>query len=75
MQNPSCLSLVSKLGLGNKGAALANAISYWINDLFLALYVKYSPSCKSSWAGFSKEAFKDVSNFLSIAVPSAIMIW
>ncbi|XP_071907727.1 protein DETOXIFICATION 16-like [Coffea arabica] len=71
---PTCWTLVSKLGLGNKGAALANAISYWINDLFLALYVKYSPSCKSSWTGFSKEAFKDVSRFLSIAVPSAIMI-
>ncbi|KAL3535344.1 hypothetical protein ACH5RR_003805 [Cinchona calisaya] len=71
---PICWFLVSRFGLGNKGAALANAISYWINDLFLALYVKFSPSCKSTWTGFSVEALYNVSKFLKIAIPSAIMI-
>ncbi|KAJ9689533.1 hypothetical protein PVL29_014964 [Vitis rotundifolia] len=62
----TCWMLVFKSGLGNKGAALANAISYWINVLLLAIYVRISPSCKKTWTGFSKE--------LRLAIPSAVMI-
>nr|XP_016509567.1 PREDICTED: protein DETOXIFICATION 16-like [Nicotiana tabacum] len=69
----SCWILVFKSGLGNKGAALANAISYWINFLLLALYVRISPSCKSTWSGFSKEAFQDTWKYLRLAIPSAAM--
>ncbi|KAG9137387.1 hypothetical protein Leryth_017715 [Lithospermum erythrorhizon] len=47
----TCWILVFKSRLGNKGAALANAISYWINFLLLALYVWLSPSCKETWTG------------------------
>ncbi|PIA33363.1 hypothetical protein AQUCO_04100051v1, partial [Aquilegia coerulea] len=71
---PLCWILVFKSGLGNKGAALANTISYWINVLFLMLYVKFSPACSKSWTGFSKESLYDVPNFLKLAIPSAIMI-
>lgn len=70
-----CWFLVFKSGLGNKGAALANAISYWINVLLLALYVKFSPSCKSSWTGLSREALHDLLNFIKLAIPSAVMVW
>ncbi|XP_077220333.1 protein DETOXIFICATION 16-like [Tasmannia lanceolata] len=69
-----CWILVFKSGLGNKGAALANVISYWINVLFLVLYVKLSPTCKNTWTGLSKEAFHDVLDFISLAVPSAVMV-
>lgn len=69
-----CWLLVFKSGLGNKGAALANAISYWTNVCILALYVKYSPSCKSTWTGFSREVFHDVLSFVRLAVPSVIML-
>ncbi|KAJ9689540.1 hypothetical protein PVL29_014966 [Vitis rotundifolia] len=69
----TCWMLVFKSGLGNKGAALANAISYWINVLLLAIYVRISPSCKKTWTGFSKEALHDVLKFLKLAIPSAIM--
>ncbi|TMW82196.1 hypothetical protein EJD97_006545 [Solanum chilense] len=41
----TCWILAFKSGLGNKGAALANCISYWINLLLLAVYVRVSPSC------------------------------
>ncbi|RWR93918.1 protein DETOXIFICATION 16-like protein [Cinnamomum micranthum f. kanehirae] len=69
-----CWVLVFKSGLGNKGAALANSISYWINVVLLAFYVKFSPACKKTWTGFSKEALHDVFNFIRLAIPSAVMV-
>ncbi|XP_069152177.1 protein DETOXIFICATION 15-like [Solanum lycopersicum] len=70
-----CWALVSRLGLGNKGAALCNAISYWINALILALYIRYASSCEKTWTGFSKEGARNFPSFLSLAIPSACMIW
>jgi len=40
-----CSMLVFKSGFGGRGAALADTISYWVNLLILALYVKFC-SCK-----------------------------
>ncbi|KAM7511713.1 hypothetical protein LguiB_010588 [Lonicera macranthoides] len=70
----TCWLLVYKSGLGSRGAALANAISYWINVLLLAGYIRLSPTCKETWTGLSKEALKDVPKFLRLAIPSALMI-
>uniref|UniRef100_A0A3Q7GJ71 Uncharacterized protein n=1 Tax=Solanum lycopersicum TaxID=4081 RepID=A0A3Q7GJ71_SOLLC len=70
-----CWILVFKTGLGVKGAALANSISYWLNFLFLALYIKFSPTCAKTWTGLSKEALKDMFAFVRLAIPSAIMVW
>ncbi|XP_019256196.1 PREDICTED: protein DETOXIFICATION 16-like isoform X2 [Nicotiana attenuata] len=70
----SCWILVLKIGLGSKGAALANATSYWINVFLLAAYVRISPSCKSTWTGFSTEPFTDIPRYLRLAIPSALMI-
>ncbi|KAJ8620489.1 hypothetical protein MRB53_029018 [Persea americana] len=70
-----CWVLVFKSGLGNKGAALANSISYWINATLLALYVKFSPACKKTWTGFSKEALHNVPNFIRLAIPPAVKLW
>ncbi|KAI3463747.1 hypothetical protein Pfo_020410 [Paulownia fortunei] len=36
-----CWTLVLKSGLGSRGAAVANSISYWINVLLLSLYIKF----------------------------------
>uniref|UniRef100_A0ACD5XJN8 Uncharacterized protein n=1 Tax=Avena sativa TaxID=4498 RepID=A0ACD5XJN8_AVESA len=69
-----CWALVYKLGMGIKGAALANAVSYLTNVSILALYVRVSPSCKDTWTGFSCEAFHHIPAFLKLAVPSAIMV-
>ncbi|KAK8962813.1 MATE efflux family protein 5 [Platanthera guangdongensis] len=69
-----CWVLVFKSGLGNRGAALANSISYWINVLLLVIYVRISPSCKETWTGFSRETFQDVLSFVRLAIPSATMI-
>ncbi|KAJ7975179.1 Protein DETOXIFICATION [Quillaja saponaria] len=69
-----CWILVLKSGLGTRGAALANNISYWLNVLLMALYVKCSSSCANTWTGFSKEALQNILMFLRLAVPSAVMV-
>uniref|UniRef100_A0A0A0LH70 Protein DETOXIFICATION n=1 Tax=Cucumis sativus TaxID=3659 RepID=A0A0A0LH70_CUCSA len=68
-----CWALVVRLGLGNRGAALANAVSYWINAAAMVVYVRVSPSCRKTWTGFSGEAFCGILNFLKLAIPSALM--
>ncbi|XP_019176932.1 PREDICTED: protein DETOXIFICATION 16-like [Ipomoea nil] len=70
----SCWVLVSKSGLGSRGAALATSVSYWLNVLLLALYVKFSDSCSKTWTGFSREALKNMRTFVVLAVPSAVMV-
>ncbi|XP_015957739.1 protein DETOXIFICATION 16 isoform X1 [Arachis duranensis] len=69
-----CWIMVFKSGLGNKGAAIANAISYWLNVFILMLYVKFSPSCLKTWTGFSREAFHNIPSFTRLAIPSAVMV-
>ncbi|XP_026384964.1 protein DETOXIFICATION 16-like [Papaver somniferum] len=69
-----CWVLVFKAGLENKGATIATSISCWINLTLLVLYVKYSGKCERTWTGFSMEALHDILNFISLAIPSAIMV-
>ncbi|XP_047074014.1 protein DETOXIFICATION 16-like [Lolium rigidum] len=71
---PVCWLLVHGLGLGSKGAALSNAISFWINVVILAVYVRVSRTCNKTWTGFSVEAFHDLLSFFRLAVPSALMV-
>ena len=70
-----CWALVIGLDFGVKGAALANAISYWTNVLILAIYIKFSPSCRDTWTGFSKEGMRNLVEFLKLAIPSSLMVW
>ncbi|KAL3849056.1 hypothetical protein ACJIZ3_010938 [Penstemon smallii] len=69
-----CWFFVFRIRFGSKGAALANAISYWINVILLALCIKFSPTCSKYFKAFSREAFHDLLGYLRIAVPSALMI-
>ncbi|KAF8721674.1 hypothetical protein HU200_022846 [Digitaria exilis] len=69
-----CWLLVRRLGFGFRGAALANGVSYLANLLFLALYVRLSPSCKTTWRGFCREALSGIPGFLKLAMPSALMM-
>ncbi|KEH26665.1 putative multi antimicrobial extrusion protein [Medicago truncatula] len=73
---PVCWFMVYKSGLGSGGAAIANSISYWLNVTILILYVKFSPLCKKTWNGFSKEALAltNIPIFMKLAIPSAIMV-
>ncbi|XP_057754632.1 protein DETOXIFICATION 16-like [Arachis stenosperma] len=69
-----CWALVFKAGLGSTGAALSNCISYWVNVLILALYIKFSPRCSETWTGFSLEAFHNIPSFLKLAILSSVMV-
>ena len=70
-----CWALVYPLGMGSKGAALSNGVSYWVNVAILAVYVRVSSACKETWTGFSTEAFRDALSFFRLAIPSALMVW
>ncbi|KAJ3692393.1 hypothetical protein LUZ60_012743 [Juncus effusus] len=69
-----CWVMVYKLGMGSKGAALANGVSYWLNVGILAVYVRVSENCRKTWLGFSMEAFGDLIGFVKLAIPSALMV-
>ncbi|KAJ1267729.1 hypothetical protein BS78_07G079900 [Paspalum vaginatum] len=69
-----CWALVYKAGMGSKGAAISNAVSYALNLLILALYVRLSSACKRTWTGFSMDGLKELRGFAALAVPSALMI-
>uniref|UniRef100_A0ACD5ZVY3 Uncharacterized protein n=1 Tax=Avena sativa TaxID=4498 RepID=A0ACD5ZVY3_AVESA len=70
----TCWLLVHAAGMGGKGAALSNAISYWVYVILLAVYVRVSSSCEKTWTGFSTEAFCGARDFFRLAVPSALML-
>ncbi|KAJ6429832.1 hypothetical protein OIU84_021269 [Salix udensis] len=65
---------VFKSGLRNLGGALAVGISYWLNAIFLILYVKYSSACAKTRVPISIELFHGIGEFFRFAIPSAIMI-
>ncbi|GER37081.1 MATE efflux family protein [Striga asiatica] len=69
-----CWALVLKSGLGSRGAAVANSLSYWMNVVLMLIYITFSPSCAKTWTGFSKESLRNVVSFIRLAVPSAVMI-
>ncbi|KAK8455434.1 hypothetical protein SEVIR_4G167500v4 [Setaria viridis] len=69
-----CWVLVYGLGLGSKGAALSNAIAFWVNVVLLAVYIRVSSACKETWTGFSMEAFHDALSFFRLGIPSALMV-
>ncbi|KAG6415871.1 hypothetical protein SASPL_123290 [Salvia splendens] len=70
-----CWAFVFKLGLGNPGAALSIAVSYWVNVVMLVIYVKYSPACEKTRASFfSMDVLLSMWEFFRFAVPSAVMV-
>jgi len=70
-----CWALIIKFELGIKGSAIAICIANWFNTIILALYIKFSPSCKATWTGFSMESLDNIPKFLRLAFPSALMVW
>lgn len=68
-------TLIYRLGFGFHGAAMATSLSFWLNAILLVLYMRFSGLCKETWEGFTSDAFVDLREFLSLAIPSCIMIW
>ncbi|KAE8668230.1 MATE efflux family protein 9 [Hibiscus syriacus] len=71
---PLCWALVFKFGLENVGGALAISISNWLNVIFLALYMWYSPACAKTRVPVTMELFQGIREFFRFAIPSAVMI-
>ncbi|GMI74910.1 hypothetical protein like AT1G15170 [Hibiscus trionum] len=71
---PLCWALVFKSGLENIGGALAISISNWIKAIFLALYMRYSPTCTKTRVPVTMELFQGIAEFFRFAIPSAVMI-
>ncbi|KAG8652173.1 hypothetical protein MANES_06G063000v8 [Manihot esculenta] len=69
-----CWILVFNSGLGNLGAAFSIGISYWVNWILLALYMRFSSSCEKTRVSVSMELFQGVGQFFRLAIPSAGMI-
>ncbi|KAK2365461.1 protein DETOXIFICATION [Trifolium repens] len=70
---PICWILVFKFGMGHIGAALAIGISYWLNVVWLWVYIKYSPSCQKTKLVFSTHALLYLPEFFKYAIPSGLM--
>nr|KJB31509.1 hypothetical protein B456_005G194400 [Gossypium raimondii] len=71
---PLCWALVFKSGLESIGGAIAISISNWLNVIFLALYMRYSPTCTKTRAPITMELFQGIREFFRFAIPSAVMI-
>ncbi|RDX94848.1 Protein DETOXIFICATION 15 [Mucuna pruriens] len=69
-----CWLLVLKFRLGIKGAGIAFCISNWLNTMILALYIRFSSSCKRTWTGFSRESLHNIPPFLKLAFSSTLML-
>ncbi|CAA3006161.1 DETOXIFICATION 33-like [Olea europaea subsp. europaea] len=65
--------LVTKLGTGLLGAAIAENISWWLVVLAQIVYV-VSGFFPESWTGFSLSAFKSLAGFVKLSLASAIML-
>lgn len=72
---PLSWAFIFKLELGSIGAALSISLSYGLNVIFLAVYVKYSSQCAKTRAPFTKDVFYTVGEFFRFAIPSAVMVW
>jgi len=64
-----CWAFILQLELGIKGSAIAICISNWFNTIILALYIKFSPSCKATWTGFSMESCITSQNLSDLLFP------
>ncbi|XP_060202111.1 protein DETOXIFICATION 33-like [Lycium barbarum] len=65
--------LLTKLGHGLFGAAIAGNISWWLVVIAQLFYV-VSGYFPEAWAGFSTLAFKSLWGFLKLSLASAIML-
>ncbi|MQL82223.1 hypothetical protein Taro_014694 [Colocasia esculenta] len=65
--------LVTKLGLGLAGAAIAGNISWWLIVVAQMFYLVagYFPE---AWTGFSLSAFRSLAAFVKLSLASAVML-
>ncbi|KAF9620238.1 hypothetical protein IFM89_010973 [Coptis chinensis] len=65
--------LVTKLGYGLVGAAIAGNVSWWLIILAQLIYI-ISGYFPDAWTGFSMLAFNSLAGFVKLSLASAIML-
>ncbi|XAR59517.1 hypothetical protein NMG60_11015375 [Bertholletia excelsa] len=65
--------LVTKLGHGLLGAAMAGNISWWLLILAQIVYV-VGGFFPVAWTGFSRSAFRSLKGFVKLSLASAVML-
>eukprot|EP00257_Ricinus_communis_P020853 XP_015580195.1 protein DETOXIFICATION 9 isoform X2 [Ricinus communis] len=71
---PLCWALVFKWEFGAIGGAMSIGLSYWLNVIFLACYMRWSSSCEKTRVLCWKDVFSSISEFWRFALPSAVMV-
>lgn len=71
---PLSWAVIFKLDYGSAGAALCICISYWLNVIFLVLYIYYSSACEKTRSSFSRDMFQTIGEFFQFAIPSSVMV-
>ncbi|XP_043702004.1 protein DETOXIFICATION 41-like [Telopea speciosissima] len=66
--------VVDVVEFGLLGAALTLSLSWWLLVFVTGLYIILSPSCKETWTGFSRKAFRGLWSYLKLTVASAVML-
>ncbi|KZV53883.1 MATE efflux family protein 5-like [Dorcoceras hygrometricum] len=74
IQLPLSWAIILKLEFGNPGAAFCIGISYWLNAIFLGVYIYYSSACDKTRSSFSREVFQTFGEFFQFAIPSSVMV-
>ncbi|KAK8507998.1 hypothetical protein V6N12_025107 [Hibiscus sabdariffa] len=65
---------VYKIGLGLLGASLVLSLSWWIVVIAQFVYIVRSDKCRSTWNGFSVQAFRGLPEFFKLSAASAVML-
>ena len=65
---------VFKLGWGLLGLSAIHSLSWWIIVIAQIMYIKMSPRCRRTWAGFSWKAFDGLWDFFRLSAASAVML-
>ncbi|KAJ2613006.1 ethionine resistance protein [Coemansia sp. RSA 1365] len=66
-------ALSPQMGIGFLGAAIANVITNWLILASIALYTRHSEA-RSSWGGWTMQAFWAMPQYFRLAIPSMVMI-
>ncbi|XP_045842351.1 multidrug and toxin extrusion protein 2 [Meles meles] len=66
--------LVSVLRLGVRGSAFASTLSFFVQTIFLFLYIVLKKLHLETWAGWSSQCLQDWGPFFSLAIPSMLMV-
>uniref|UniRef100_A0A452H6E6 Multidrug and toxin extrusion protein n=1 Tax=Gopherus agassizii TaxID=38772 RepID=A0A452H6E6_9SAUR len=68
-ESPTCF-----LGLFPRGSAWANTIAQYTQAIFLFLYIVAKKLHVETWGGWSSECLQEWDTFITLAVPSMLMI-